>query len=73
MWQRYYTGNISNQREFFVNNGNQYETNIYQASTMSQALYVLYNYDEGDDDARNSSYMLRTYDHTNEGDMALPS
>lgn len=39
---------------------------------MFQALYVLYNYDDdGDDDASNSSYMFRTYDHTNEGGMGL--
>lgn len=68
---RYYTGNISNLKEFCVNNGNQYETNIYKASTMFQALYVLYDYDDDgdDDDASNSSYMLRTCDHTNEGGM----
>lgn len=45
-------------------------TNISQASTMFQALYVLHNYDDdGDDGASNSSYMFRTYDHTNEGCM----
>lgn len=45
-------------------------TNISQASTMFQALYVLHNYDDdGDDDASNRSYMFRTYNHTNEGGM----